>query len=174
MLCFPVPNSQDPAGENKEVIRIWTSDMEDDDILITEEMYYYFHNNYYGKGDYENPDNGPEDIIFMDWLDDVYGRCAMGQFWDNLSTLDSLQTALDVIGIFCEPADLLNAAISFCRGNYLEGVISLICCAPLIGDIFGKGGKYLAEALGLEIENIRFIYKVTGSTDEFIAAIKKK
>ena len=56
---------------------------------------------------------------------------------EKISVLDGIQTALDVAGFvpgFGAIPDLLNAAISACRGNWLEAGMSLLAAVPLIGD----------------------------------------
>ncbi|MCL6503841.1 MAG: choice-of-anchor D domain-containing protein, partial [Pirellulales bacterium] len=62
--------------------------------------------------------------------------------------LDAIQTVLDVIGIF-DPtgiSDLVNAGISFARGNYEDGVMNLVSAVPLVGDVIGKGAKLVSKA----------------------------
>lgn len=59
-------------------------------------------------------------------------------FRDGLreTQLDNLQSALDVVGmvpIIGEPIDLINAGISYGRGNYVEGSLSLAATIPFIG-----------------------------------------
>lgn len=56
---------------------------------------------------------------------------------DVNSVLDGIQTALDLAGfapgVGAAP-DLLNAAISACRGNWAEAGLSVLAAVPLIGD----------------------------------------
>ena len=59
---------------------------------------------------------------------------------------------LDVLGIFFEPADLLNAFISLCRGKPKEAALNVVCALPLVGDWIVKGAKGLKKAAaGAEI-----------------------
>lgn len=55
--------------------------------------------------------------------------------------------ALDLAGLipgFGEPADLTNALWYIHEKDYLSAALSLISMIPEIGDLIGKGGKYLA------------------------------
>ena len=76
------------------------------------------------------------------------------------SWVDYLQLALDVVGVvpgFGDIADIINAAISFGRGNYLEGFLSVIGAIPVVGSAiaiplkaalkgFRRAGDVLATA----------------------------
>ena len=64
--------------------------------------------------------------------------------------LDKVQVALDLAGwlpIVGDVADGINAAISLCRGNYLEALICVVAMLPL-GDML-KSLKYADEAKGI-------------------------
>lgn len=76
------------------------------------------------------------------------------------SWVDYLQLGLDVVGVvpgFGDIADIINAAISFGRGNYLEGFLSIIGAIPVVGSAiaiplkaalkgFRRAGDVLATA----------------------------
>ena len=64
--------------------------------------------------------------------------------------LDKVQVALDLAGwlpIIGDVADGINAAISLCRGNYLEALICVVAMLPF-GDML-KSLKYADEAKGI-------------------------
>ncbi len=55
----------------------------------------------------------------------------------SISVLDSIQLVLDAAGFvpgFGAVPDLLNAAISACRGNWMEAGFSILAAIPVIGD----------------------------------------
>jgi len=150
-----------------------------DDILFSEELFHYFEDNVYGKGEYENPIGHPVLNFYDSWLDETYGKSKLKKFWEHMSTLDGFQDMLDVAGIILEPADLLNCFIYACRGNGKEAVLSLICTAPLIGDLIGKGGKAvmgastdLALKLGKDgkkiVEGLELVYKTSSDGAAFL------
>ncbi|MBE5988916.1 MAG: hypothetical protein E7250_14430 [Paenibacillaceae bacterium] len=150
-----------------------------DDILFSEELFHYFEDNVYGKGEYENPIGQPVLNFYDSWLDETYGKSKLKKFWEHMSTLDGFQDMLDVAGIILEPADLLNCFIYACRGNGKEAVLSLICTAPLIGDLIGKGGKAvmgastdLALKLGKDgkkiVEGLELVYKTSSDGAAFL------
>ena len=67
--------------------------------------------------------------------------------------LDGIQMALDVAGmvpVLGAAPDLLNAAISACRGNWLDAGMSLVAAVPGIGD--GVGGAKIVKN-GVKIAN---------------------
>ncbi|HEX3075528.1 MAG TPA: hypothetical protein VHQ24_01530, partial [Lachnospiraceae bacterium] len=143
-----------------------------DEITETEEMYQYFHDNVYGKGDYENLAGQPEMTLYEGWLDETYGRSALGKFWDYTGSLDGFQDMLDGIGFIFDVADLLNTAIYYLRGKKEEGRISLICSIPGAGSVIGKGSKIalgatvdISAKLGKNskkvIESLELMYKTT-------------
>ena len=61
--------------------------------------------------------------------------------FDQDKALDTLQTGLDVAGVFFDPADALNGTISLARGNYVDARLNFVSVVPLVGDAIGKGGK---------------------------------
>ncbi len=64
--------------------------------------------------------------------------------------LDAVQTVLDVIG-FLDPtgiSDLVNAGISYARGDTQGALLNLVGAIPGIGDAIGKGAKLLSKAGG--------------------------
>ncbi|WP_349669207.1 hypothetical protein [Lacrimispora sp.] len=150
-----------------------------DDILFSEELFHYFEENVYGKGDYENPIGQPVLNFYDSWLDETYGKSKLKKFWEHMSTLDGFQDMLNVAGIVFDGADLLNCFIYACRGNGKEAVLSLICTAPLIGDLIGKGGKAvmgastdLALKLGKDgkkiVEGLELVYKTSSDGAAFL------
>lgn len=57
---------------------------------------------------------------------------------DVNAVLDGIQTALDLAGFapgLGAVPDLLNAAISACRGNWAEAGLSVLAAVPLVGDV---------------------------------------
>jgi hypothetical protein len=57
--------------------------------------------------------------------------------------------ALDAVGFipgFGEPADLANALWYAKKGDYFSAVLSLVSLVPEIGDVIGKGTKYLGKS----------------------------
>ena len=52
--------------------------------------------------------------------------------------LDKLQTALGVAGVVFDPADALNAVISFFRQKWAEGVLNLVSMIPVVGSVVAK------------------------------------
>ena len=76
---------------------------------------------------------------------------------DVNSVLDGIQTALDLAGfapgVGAAP-DLLNAAISACRGNWAEAGLSVLAAVPLVGDVaagvkLAKRGVKMAKSVNL-------------------------
>ena len=78
--------------------------------------------------------------------------------------LDIGQMALGIVGLIPGPigiaANVINAGISFARGDKAGGILSLICCIPLagpllktlkIGEDAAKGGKLAAAAAKLAV-----------------------
>lgn len=59
--------------------------------------------------------------------------------------------ALDLAGLipgYGEPADLANALWYAKKGEYLNAALSLISLVPELGDLLGKGTKYLGKSSG--------------------------
>ena len=59
--------------------------------------------------------------------------------------LDTIQLVLDVVGIFIEPADGLNAVISLARGNKIEAAICVAAMVPMAGSVVAVPAKYAAR-----------------------------
>ena len=75
--------------------------------------------------------------------------------------LDKVQVALDLAGwlpIVGDVADGINAAISLCRGNYLEALICVVAMLPF-GDML-KSLKYADEAKGILKYGDEFLKRV--------------
>ena len=89
-----------------------------DDILYSDEMIDYFEKYVYGKGEYENKMGQPFLTLYDRWLEETYGKAEMKKLLEHLGTIDGVQDMLDIAGFFLEPADLLNACISLCRGRW--------------------------------------------------------
>ena len=142
-----------------------------DDILYSSEMLEYFEKNVYGKGEYENPLGQPVQLFYDSWLEETYGKTELKQFWEYLGTADGIQDMLDVAGIFLEPADLLNAGISLCRGNWEEAAFNLVCVFPLVGDLIGKGGKGLKRVSSAGMETVLKRVSSAG-TETVLKAVK--
>lgn len=72
--------------------------------------------------------------------------------WESF--LDDTQIVLTVVGFVPGPigvaADLINAAISYKRGDYLDMTMNLISAIPGLGDVLGGGAK-LAGKVGKEV-----------------------
>ena len=47
--------------------------------------------------------------------------------------LDKLQNVLSAVGIVFDPADALNAVISFFRQKWAEGILNLVALVPVVG-----------------------------------------
>ena len=70
---------------------------------------------------------------------------------------DWVQSGFDIAGfipVLGEGFDGLNAIISLSRGRPFEALCSIISLFPGIGDVIGKGGKYLVKYLGPELDDI--------------------
>lgn len=62
--------------------------------------------------------------------------------------LDGLQTGLDMLGFLPGVGavfDVASALISFLRGNYVAGAISLVAAIPVVGDALGITGKAIRK-----------------------------
>lgn len=113
------------------------------DILYSDEMLRYFEENVYGTGEYANPLGQPITLFYDSWLEEIYGRTEAQKFWDHMKTLDGLQDALGVVGIFFDPADVVNVVISLCRRDWKNFWINFVCAIPAFGSLLGKGIKGL-------------------------------
>lgn len=90
--------------------------------------------------------------------------------------LDGLQLGLDVAGLipgFGDILDIINAAISFLRGNYLEGFLSLIGAIPVVGSVIGLPLKAILKGFSRAGDVIKATYKTGKSADEIWLFIKK-
>ena len=120
-----------------------------DDILYSQEMYDFFEKNVVGKvPGYERKHDEPYATLFEQWLDEIYGRSAKGQFWDNIFTIDTLQYLIGIGGIFFYQCDIVNAAIYFLRQRWKESVLSL--CSAVIPLAGSKAIKKMAGIGNLE------------------------
>ena len=54
------------------------------------------------------------------------------------SALDKLQSALSVAGVVFDPADALNAVISFFRQKWADGILNLVAMIPVVGSVISK------------------------------------
>ena len=52
--------------------------------------------------------------------------------------LDKLQSVLSVAGVVFDPADALNAVISFFRQKWADGVLNLVAMIPVVGSVIAK------------------------------------
>lgn len=90
--------------------------------------------------------------------------------------LDGFQLVLDIVGLvpgFGDIADLVNAAISFLRGNYLEGFLSLIGAIPVVGSVISLPLKALLKGFSKAGDIIKSAWKSGKSADEVWLFIKK-
>lgn len=72
---------------------------------------------------------------------------------ESNSTLDTIQLILDYAGfipVIGDALDGLNAIISFIRGNWFEGLLSLIAVIPLVGTSIKFGIKAIYKAAKLD------------------------
>ena len=70
---------------------------------------------------------------------------------------DWLQSGFDIAGFIPgigEGFDAVNALISLSRGRPFEALCSIISLFPGVGDVIGKGGKYLVKYLGPHLDDI--------------------
>lgn len=102
---------------------------------------------------------------------------------DLNAVLDGIQTALDLAGfapgVGAVP-DLLNAAISACRGNWAEAGLSILAAVPLIGDVaagakLANRGVKMAKAaqkvekttkVGKEVKNVAKVEDASKQTSK--------
>ncbi len=107
--------------------------------------------------------------------DHVYKNASGYQYFrDGLreTQLDNLQSALDVVGmipIIGEPIDLINAGISYGRGNYVEGSLSLAATIPFIG----VGATVTKVAIKTALPNSAPIIKSIGAASKAEMLAKK-
>ena len=122
-----------------------------------------------GRESYENS-------LYLKWLSATYGKTKMEKAGDWLMTKEGRHAALDGIGIFLEPADLVNAVLYLVEGELGDAALSGVSMLPMLGDLFGKGGKgtkYLLKAADLtKLNRNKKVVKVLENIDIFIKARK--
>ncbi|MCS4238491.1 RHS repeat-associated protein [Myroides gitamensis] len=107
--------------------------------------------------------------------DHVYKNASGYQYFrDGLreTQLDNLQSGLDIIGmvpIIGEPIDLINAGISYGRGRYVEGSLSLAATIPFIG----VGATVTKVAIKTALPNSGPIIKSIGAASKAEMLAKK-
>ena len=114
-----------------------------DDEMDDEALFEYYVNDVVDKEPaytYKDP-NYPLAAGYEAWLDDIYGRTEMGKFWDYMETLDGIQDALDVIGLVCNYADLINMFISICRLDGKRAFWSFIGAFSVMSPLFARAGR---------------------------------
>ncbi|MCI5920148.1 MAG: hypothetical protein MRZ75_12625, partial [Roseburia sp.] len=109
-------------------------------------MIEYFKEHVYGKGEYEDPLGCHMGALYDKWLRETYGQTRLEKAASYLTSLEGLQLMLDAVGIFFEPADMVNALIYLCRKDPLSAGLSALSVLPGLGDLLGKGGKYARSA----------------------------
>lgn len=83
--------------------------------------------------------------------------------------LDTFQLILDFVGLvpgFGDIADIINAAISFGRGNYLDGFLSLIGAIPVVGSALMLPVKLTLKAFSKAGDVVKTAWKTGKSADE--------
>jgi len=89
--------------------------------------------------------------------------------------LDGLQLALDIVGLvpgFGDILDIINAGISFLRGNYLEGFLSLIGAIPVVGSVIALPLKVILKGFNKAGDILKAAWKSGKSADEVWMFIK--
>lgn len=90
--------------------------------------------------------------------------------------LDGFQLVLDIVGLvpgFGDIADLINAGISFLRGNYFEGFLSLIGAIPVVGSVIALPLKAALKGFSKAGDIIKTAWKSGKSADEVWMFIKQ-
>lgn len=90
--------------------------------------------------------------------------------------LDGLQLALDLVGLipgFGDIIDIINAGISFLRGNYLEGFLSLIGAIPVVGSAIAIPMKAALKGFTKAGDLLKSALKLGKPADELWLAIKQ-
>jgi hypothetical protein len=90
--------------------------------------------------------------------------------------LDTFQLILDFVGVipgFGDIADIINAAISFGRGNYLDGFLSLIGAIPVVGSALMLPVKLTLKAFSKAGDVIKTAWKTGKSADEVWLFLKE-
>jgi hypothetical protein len=89
--------------------------------------------------------------------------------------VDYLQLALDVVGLipgYGDIADIINAAISFGRGNYLEGFLSLIGAIPVVGSVIALPLKAILKTFNRAGDVLKTAWRGKKSADEMWLFVK--
>jgi hypothetical protein len=89
--------------------------------------------------------------------------------------VDYLQLALDVVGLipgYGDIADIINAAISFGRGNYLEGFLSLIGAIPVVGSVIAIPLKAILKTFNRAGDVLKSAWRGKKSADEIWLYVK--
>lgn len=132
---------------------------------------------YYEDGTLDpNSRESYENSLYLKWLSATYGKTRMEKAGDWLMTKEGRHASLDVIGVFLEPADVLNAVLYLTEGELGDAALSGISMVPMLGDLFGKGGKgtkYLMKAADVtKLNRSKKVVKVLDSIDIFVKARK--
>lgn len=91
------------------------------------------------------------------------------------SWVDYLQLALDVVGLipgYGDIADIINAAISFGRGNTLEGLLSLIGAIPVVGSVIAIPLKAVLKTFNRAGDVLKSAWRGKKSADEIWLYVK--
>ena len=98
-----------------------------------------------------------------------------GFFGNENTTLDRIQTELDVIGWIPgigDVADGANGLISLYRKDYVSAGLDLVSMVPLIGDVIGKGGK-IGKKIIQHGDEVADIGKLLLKNSDEIASLSK-
>ena len=76
-------------------------------------------------------------------LTDPFGLCPETN--EAPSKFAFLHTALDIVGVFWDGADLINAGLYLAEGDYENAVISAVSAIPLVGSAVGTGVKLVTK-----------------------------
>ena len=140
--------------------------------LDSETLAPYYEDGTLGPAERENYENS----LYLKWLSATYGKTRLEKAGDWLMTKEGRHAALDGIGIFLDPADLVNAVLYLSEGELGDAALSGVSMIPMLGDLFGKGGKgtkYLLKAADLtKLNRNRKVVKVLENIDIFIKARK--
>ena len=99
-----------------------------------------------------------------------------GFFGNENTTLDRIQTELDVIGWIPgigDVADGANGLISLYRKDYVSAGLDLVSMVPLIGDVIGKGGK-IGKKIIQHGDEVADIGKLLLKNSDEIASLSKE
>ena len=145
--------------------------------LDSETLAPYYEDGTWGPAERENYENSLyENSLYLKWLSATYGKTRMEKAGDWLMTKEGRHAVLDGIGIFLDPADLVNAVLYLSEGELGDAALSGVSMIPMLGDLFGKGGKgtkYLLKAADLtKLNRNRKVVKVLENIDIFIKARK--